>query len=111
MSYDVYVYCHACGSDQMNGHTNMTSNVSGVWDKAGAPLRDWDGKTGIDVLPQLQGAITELSRDMLPYEREEYETLVRGGGTWGTVESALEFLTRIRDAICRNPDAVISVSR
>lgn len=110
MSYDVYVHCHTCGGDLMNGHTNMTSNVSGVWDKAGARIRDWDGKTGVSVLPELQAAINELSRDMLPYEYQEYESLVRGGGEWGTVESALEFLTRIRDAICRDPYATLGVS-
>lgn len=54
----------------MNGHTNMTSNIAGVWDKAGAPLREWSGKTGLHVLPELQAAINELSRDMLPYERK-----------------------------------------
>jgi hypothetical protein len=110
MSYDVYVCCHVCGEDLMGGYTNMTSNVAGVWDAAGAPIRDWDGKQGVDVLPRLAGAIRHL-RQLLPYEREELEELVRGGGSWGTVDSALEFLERIRDAICRNPLAKISVSR
>jgi hypothetical protein len=108
MSYDVYVCCHTCGSDLMS-NSNMTSNVAGVWDKAGARLRDWDGKTGVSVLPSLQSAITTLN-DQLPYERQEYEALVRGGGDWGTVDSAVEFLTRIRDAICRDPYAEIKVS-
>lgn len=110
MSYDVYVSCHTCGSDLMNGHNNMTSNVSGVWDKAGARLRDWSGKTGVQVLPQLQAAINELSRDMLPFEAAEYQKLVRGNGEWGTFSSALEYLTRIRDAICRDPYATLEVS-
>ena len=111
MSYDITVACHTCGEDLMRGHGNMTSNISGVWDKAGAPLRDWDGKIGVDVLPALQAAINELSRDMLPYERAEYDALVRGGGSWGTFENAVEFLTRIRDAICRDPWARIGVCR
>lgn len=111
MSYDVGVHCHTCGNDLTYGHGNMTSNIAGLWDKAGAPLRDWDGKTGIDVLPQLQGAITALTDpDMLPYEREEYEALVRGGGSWGTFEDAAKYLIVIRDAICRDPWAKLSVS-
>ena len=110
MSYDVYVHCHTCGSDLMNGNTNMTSNVAGVWDKAGARIRDWQGKTGVQVLPDLQSAINTLS-DLAPFERPEYEALVRGGGSWGTIESAVEFLTRIRDAICRDPYATLAVSR
>lgn len=108
MSYDVGVHCHTCGHDLTGGRGNMTSNVAQVWTKAGAPLRDWHGKTGVDVLPQLQRAIAELS-DLLPYEREEYDKLVRGGGRWGTVDSAREFLTVLRDAICRDPLATLSV--
>lgn len=108
MSYDVGVHCHTCGNDLTYGHGNMTSNVSRVWTKAGAPLREWDGKTGLEVLPQLQLAISTLS-DLLPCERAEYEALVRGGGSWGTVDSAREFLVVIRDAICRDPLAKLSV--
>jgi hypothetical protein len=108
VSYDVGVHCHTCGYDLTNGHGNMTSNVSGVWTKAGAPLRDWNDKTGVEVLPKLQGAIAALS-DLLPYERKEYEQLVRGDGSWGTADSAREFLIVIRDAICRDPFAKLSV--
>lgn len=110
MSYDVYVSCHTCGADQMRGMNNMTSNVAGVWDKAGVPLRDWDGKIGVDVLPQLQQAVNTIE-NLFPFEREEYEKEVRGDGTWGTVDDALKFLQTIRDAICRCPWAKISVSR
>lgn len=110
MSYDVGVHCHTCGYDLTNGHGNMTSNVARIWDKAGAPLRDWNGKTGVEVLPQLQAAIAELSDpDMLLIDRQQYEDLVRGGGTWGTYQSALDFLIVIRDAICRDPQASLSI--
>ena len=110
MSYDVSISCHTCGEDLMGGYGNMTSNVSGVWNKAGAPLKDWHGKTGVDVLPQLAAAISTLT-NLDPYERKEYEELVRGGGTWGTIESAHEFLCRIRDAICRDPYSRIGICR
>lgn len=108
MSYNVSVHCHTCGNDLTFGHGNMTSNVSGVWMEAGAPLKDWDGKTGVDILAQLQSAITVLS-NLMPYEREEYKKLVRGDGSWGTVDSAREFLIVIRDAICRDPQATLSI--
>lgn len=109
MSYDVHVNCHTCGEDLMGGRSNMTSNVSAVWTEAGAPLRDWGGKTACTVLPALQAAIHRLS-DIPAYEREEWTQMVRGDGSWGTVDSAREFLTRIRDACCRDPFATLSVS-
>lgn len=110
MSYDVSISCHTCGEDLMGGYGNMTSNISGVWNKAGAPLKDWHGKIGVDVLPYLATAIGTL-KDLAPYERKEYEELVRGGGSWGTIEHALEFLCRIRDAICRDPYSRIGICR
>lgn len=110
MSYDVHVRCHTCGHDLMEYASNMTSNVSPVWNKAGAPLKDWNDKIGVDVLPQLQAAIANLSC-LDSYERLQYDDLVRGAGEWGTVDDALAFLVTIRDAICRDPWAHLSVHR
>lgn len=108
MSYNVGVHCHTCGNT-LNDRDNYTSNVSRVWDKAGAPLREWDGKIGLEILPALHGAIKTLD-NLLPYERTEYEQLVRGEGTWGDIEGATAFLKSIRDGICADPYARLSVS-
>jgi hypothetical protein len=109
MSYDVYVNCSCCGQDLIaGGRNNMTSNIAGVWNKAGAPLRDWGGKRAMEVLPMLQNAITTL-KNLDSWERPEYEELVRGGGTWGKFEDAIEYLELIRDACCRDPLATLSV--
>jgi hypothetical protein len=110
MSYDVGVNCHTCGNDLTYGHGNMTSNVARVWDSLGAPLRDFHGRTGMTVLPAVQNAIRRYE-DMLPWELEHLESLVRGDGSWGKARDAYEFLIRIRDAICLDPLASVSVSR
>jgi len=110
MSYNVGIHCHTCGNDLTYGHGNMTSNVAGVWDALGAPLRDFDSiNPAMTVLPAIHRAIRRYE-DALPYELDEWEALVRGDGSWGKARDAYEFLIRIRDAICLDPLATISVS-
>lgn len=102
MSYDVSVCCASCGSNQVR-QTNMTSNCAGMWDKAGATLRDWDGKSAIEILPALQKAIERMHADP-----EDFKELEPSNG-WGSLPAAIEFLEGIRDACAKNPDATLSV--
>lgn len=103
MSYDVSVTCPTCQSDVLD-RGNMTSNVSGMWKKAGANLRDWDGKVGVDVLPELQRAIEWMTNDP-----EDFRALEPENG-WGDLPGCLRFLEGIRNAIARCPNAKLSVS-
>lgn len=104
MSYDVYVRCSACGANQVQ-QTNMTSNCAAMWDKAGAPLRNWDGKKAVEVLPPLQRAI-----EWMRSEPKDFKGLAPTNG-WGDLPAAVKFLEGIRDACAKNPDADLSVSR
>lgn len=81
----------------------MTSNCAGLWDKAGARLRDWDGKKAIEILPPLQKAIEWMRR-----EPEDFKELEPRNG-WGDLAGAIKFLEGIRDACAKYPDSTLSV--
>jgi hypothetical protein len=57
------VKCPHCGGEVMGALDqdigNMTSNVSGMWDKGmpGLKLRDMDGKSCRECLPHLQAGV------------------------------------------------------
>ena len=105
MSYDVYIGCSRCGSDLIrpHGRNNMTSNLAQMWDKAGARLRDFDGCTGLEVLPKLQAAL-----DYLRSDPEDFRPLEPSNG-WGSYEHCVEYLERILAACCRDPEATLRV--
>lgn len=115
MSYDVAVSCHTCGS-ALNRQTNIFSGIpQGIMAELGCPLLDWDGKTGVEVLPALQSAVTRLSEaDLHDIRRLQDKFNSRTGIPHEDYDKVLlvarEFLTDMRDAICREPMAVIHVS-
>jgi len=116
MSYDTYVHCHTCGENLLRD-TSVNAGCSGLWEAAGAVLKDWDGKTAHEVLPSLQGAIQSLKD-----QPEYYRSLVDGKAfksvypeTLGYYKdefytAAIVYLESIRDACCKDPFATVRVS-
>lgn len=84
---------------------NMTSNVAPVWRAAGCDLGEFDGKTTDELRPAAQAALDRLKAD--PRAFDQY---VRGGGSWGTVESAIDYLERVV-AMCDEAHGIVWVSR
>lgn len=84
---------------------NMTSNVAPVWRAAGCDLAEFDGKHSDTLRP-----VAEAARDRLAADPRAYDRLVRGGGSWGTVESAIEFLGRVVQ-MCDDGPGIVRVSR
>lgn len=105
MSTHVTVNCHTCGETLNHGRDHLPSGLGPLFDELGAPVREWHGKTGVDVLPKLASAIRELEQDI---GLDDYRRRHDGGGTeWSRIDFALPFLRAMRDAICRDPWAVI----
>lgn len=105
MSYDLYVSCHTCGSDLMRDHNNMTSNLSAMWTKAGAPLKDFHERPAYECLPKLQQALDNLRNDPCNYQQ------LNPPNGWGTYEHCIEYLERILAACARDPFATVTVCR
>lgn len=84
---------------------NMTSNVAPVWRAAGCDLGEFDGKRSADLRPVAAAALAQLKADPRAYDEH-----VRGGGSWGTVESAIEYLGRVV-AMCDEGAGIVRVSR
>jgi hypothetical protein len=113
LSYDVYLQTKPCKCGEYQGgdilySANMTSNVAGMWNAAGAPLREWayDKAHGpaSELACKLGDAISNMER-----EPPRYRAMEPGNG-WGTYEHCLEFLKKLRAACLRHPDAVVYVS-
>lgn len=92
MSYDVTLKIQT-GPDQwfIVYDINMTSNVAPVWRTAGIHLEDFDGKPVLELVEAINDALPNIMRSP-----ESFEPLVRGGGEWGTVDSAIHFLTMLK---------------
>jgi hypothetical protein len=116
VSYDVYLYatektpCPHCGNQVTKKreevfHRNYTSNTACMWDKAGAPLRDWDGRTARDVAPMLESAILDMTTHPAKYD------VMNPANGWGSREGAIGFLAAILRACGEHPDAVMEISR
>lgn len=120
MSYDVYLVgepradkcvCRACDNEHAVTaeptiySVNYTSNMSGAWDAAGAPIRDWSGRTVAKVLPAFAAAIDRIER-----HPEAYRHCEPSNG-WGTVERMLDlFIKPLYRVMVENPRAKIRVS-
>lgn len=102
MSYDVTLTCDKCSSVMCD--LNMTSNVAPMWRTAGLDLREHHGESASTLLPTLQVAIDAMLEDP-----DRYRAMNPGNG-WGNYEGTLRFLQELRDAACRNPDALYEVS-
>lgn len=108
MSYDVYVSCHTCGNALNHANTSVPGGLDGILIELGCPLREWNGKSGVEVLPRLQYAVQTLS-DVDEFPDWKFKYPDRGGG-WEPADIAKTLLTVMRDAICREPEAVIHVA-
>lgn len=104
VSYDVYVCCHTCGSDLVR-QNNITSNLARMWDAAGCPLRDFNGRPAYELLPRLQNALDNLQDDSDRFMAMEPEN------GWGTYAQCVDYLRGILAACARDPFATVSVSR
>ena len=76
-----------------------------MWRAAGCDLAEFDGKHSDLLRPVAQEA-----RDRLVADPRSFDQFVRGGGSWGTVESAIDFLGRIV-TMCDDGPGIVRVSR
>ena len=107
MSYSIYVHCSSCGEILNNAHTSLPFGMKGLLEELGAPVHTWNGRSGVSVLPNLQSAISRLdSYDELVELREKWEV---PNPPWSKVDRARAILAALRDSICREPYAKISV--
>ena len=66
MSYDVWMSIDTGGKEPVSvgDSINHTSNTSPMWTKAmGVPLRELDGKTGVEARPILNKGVNEMKRN------------------------------------------------
>lgn len=105
MSYDAYVSCHTCGEALNHANTSVPGGIDLLLRALGCPLRDWNGMTGVTVLPMLHAAVQRLSDDVDALRRDFEKTPLE----WSPIDVAAKILPAMRDAICRDPWAVIHV--
>jgi hypothetical protein len=108
VSYDLWLTIDTGGDEPATVADcgNMTSNVAPVWRAVGADLAEFDGKLAADCLPLVETALKQLSAGPRAFDH-----LVRGDGTWGTVESAIEYLAGLERDFRAHPKATVVVSR
>ena len=114
MSYDVWIdvpgkpACSHCNRPATEGAAvgdwNFTSNCSAMWDRAGAPLRDFAGRPADKCALLVRAAITRIEAD-----RATYEAMDPPNG-WGSVADLLPALAKLADLFEAYPDGVVRVS-
>jgi hypothetical protein len=110
MGHNVSVHCHTCGEILNHGNDSLPGGLGALFDALGVPVLEWGGKTGVDVLPALQCAVTRITdADEREDLRREHDTRMGTPGEWSRVDFAARFLPAMRDAICRDPYASVSV--
>lgn len=120
MSYDIdydVPPCVTCGRSADPGELgNPTYNLTGIFDlaltgealpnpeTADRPrgLRVLTGRTGVETLAQINGALDRLRDDRW---RDRFHALEPDNG-WGTIRGAIETLERLRDAAAQCPTGV-----
>lgn len=85
---------------------NRTSNVAPVWRAVGADVAEFDGKLAADCLTPVVEGLRRLKASP-----RSFDHLVRGGGSWGDVHSAIEFLELLERDFRAHPKATVVVSR
>lgn len=107
MSYDVALTIDTGGDEPavVADCGNMTSNVAPVWRQAGADLDEFDGRLARNCVDAVSAARRNLMRSP-----RSFDHLVRGNGSWGTVESAIDYLTRLERDFLAHPNATVAVS-
>lgn len=109
MSYDVSFRAKLEGVDQWvpvgEDYINHTSNTAAmIKEVCGSYPSEWNGKRCSELLPALTAAVKELQFNAERYRQFE------PSNKWGSVESTLKFLDRIRVCCEAFPTAIIDVS-
>jgi len=115
MSYDVWIdvpakpacsHCNRPAEEAIAvGDWNFTSNCSAMWDRAGAPLRDFAGRPAGECAPLVRAAIARIEAERATYEAMEPEN------KWGTVADLLPALAKLAALFEAHSDGVVRVSR
>ena len=108
MSYDASMTIDTGGPDLATVAEigNCTSNVSGMWLLAlGEPLRDLDGRTGAELIPLLERAVSHIRH---PSHAAVYRGMEPSNG-WGSHEGAARYLERILAACRAHPLARLEI--
>ena len=87
MSYDVNA-----GKDWVN----YTSNMRRFFTDFDVYPPDWDGASRHEVADRIDAALVSINVNQMSTLKDEYDA----PNGWGTVDTAIGFLTRVRDA-CR----------
>jgi hypothetical protein len=108
MSYDVWLEIDTGGPERasITQSRNMTSNVAPVWRAAFCDVALFDEKQAGDCVRHLVRGLDGLRRNP-----RSFDNLVRGDGSWGTVESAIEFLEGLLADFRAHPKCTVRVSR
>lgn len=97
MSYDVVV-----GPDWYN----YTSNMSRFFRDFDVYPPDWDGRDRFEVADKIDHALESISVNRIETLKAEYDT----PNDWGHMETAIEFLKKVRDSCRREIPQKVSVS-
>lgn len=109
MSWDISVEaenCKECGQTRCIEVGNYTWNVGPVYHAVmGFSLSDLDGVKAAVAISALEAA-----HEKIKHSGESYTPLVKGGGEWGTVDGALQYLGRLLEACRAMPTGRIRVT-
>ncbi len=107
MSYDVWLTIDTGGKEPATVVEcgNMTSNVAPAWHAAGANVASFDGKLAGRCLSQVTWALDNLTE-----RPEDFAGTIQGNGSWGSIQDAIEYLTKLRDAFRTHPKCTVCVS-
>lgn len=108
MSYNVWLAIETGGDEPATVADcgNMTSNVAPVWRAVGADVAGFDGQVAANCLDAVTNGLRRLKASP-----RSFDHLVRGGGSWGTVESAIKYLSQLESDFLAHPLATVVVSR
>lgn len=105
MSFDVDLKAPD-GGGQTVEVGNTTYNHSLAWEEAlGHPFRELNGRRAGDAAAPLAEAANKIANDPA-----KYEPLIAGGGSWGTVKTAEEFLRKMSTLCERHFDCQIEIT-
>lgn len=107
MSYDVWLAIDTGGPEpvQVGESWNYTSNSSAAWCEAGADLAEFDGKPAGECARILDKAIERMRT-----EPAKFKSLDAPNG-WGTYDTLVPALEKLRNTMRRHPKATVVVSR
>lgn len=104
MSYDVSLMADTGNQPVEAWSINHTSNTSGVWRAAGCDIASFHGQEAWKLGASAAQAWARMQADPEAFRRYE-----RGGGTWGTVETTMDFLLAIAQAARDYPKTEVQV--